>query len=195
MTRMGTRSPLPRQALGPDLDRVAGTSLDTGAELGALTVPTTAALVPDLTFRGDIKLNPRLRLHRSYGALASLAPDIAPFGFTMAQPSRQDIRRDGFVCLTQGYELHLANMPDDDRLDLVEMRRQITNLRSQHSDNLIVTSRLNRFLVRIAFLLEPKDAAHARHIRSEFVRTLRSIEEMVSQRRSTKRPGFVKRPK
>ena len=39
----------------------------------------------------------------------------------MAQPSRQDIRRDGFVYPAQGYELHWANMPDDDRLDLVEM--------------------------------------------------------------------------
>ncbi|TYL99682.1 hypothetical protein FXB40_02305 [Bradyrhizobium rifense] len=89
----------------------------------------------------------------------------------------------------------MANMPDDDRLDLVEMRRQITNLRSQHSDNLLVTSRLNRFLVKIAFLSEPKDAAHVRHIRSEFARTLRGVEEMVSRSRSTKRPGIVKRPK
>lgn len=29
------------------------------------------AVVPDLTFRGDIKLNPRLRLHRGYGRLTS----------------------------------------------------------------------------------------------------------------------------
>jgi hypothetical protein len=110
----------------------------------------------------------------------------------MAQPSRQDIRRGGFVYPTQA---SLANMPDDGRLDLVEMRRQITNLRSQHSDNLLVTSRLNRFLVKIAFLSEPEDAAHARHIRSEFARTLRSVEEMVSRSRSAKRPRVIKRPK
>ncbi|MDH2341513.1 hypothetical protein [Bradyrhizobium sp. SSUT77] len=86
------------KALGPDLDRVTGTSLDKGAELDALVaMPTTEAYVPDLTFRGGIKLNPRFRLHRGYGALASLAPDIAPFGFTMARSSRQDIRRGGFV--------------------------------------------------------------------------------------------------
>ena len=113
----------------------------------------------------------------------------------MAQPSRQDIRRGGFVYLPQRYELHLANKPDDDRFDLVEIRRQITNLRSQHSDNLLVTSRLNRFLVKIAFLSEPNDAAHVRHIRSEFDRTLRNVEEMVSRSRSTKRPGAAKRPK
>ncbi|OSI34069.1 hypothetical protein BST65_02070 [Bradyrhizobium canariense] len=66
------------------------------------------------------------------------------------------------------------------------MRRQITNLRSQHSDNLLVTSRLNRFLVKIAFLSEPKDAAHARHLQSEFARMLRTVDEMVSRGRSTK---------
>jgi hypothetical protein len=80
----------------------------------------------------------------------------------------------------------LANKPDDDRLDLVEMRRQITNLRSQHSDNLLVTSRLNRFLVKIAFLSEPKDAAHEQHLRFEFVRTLQAVEGIVSRGRSVK---------
>jgi hypothetical protein len=61
------------KALGADLDRVAGTSLDRGTELDALACcRATAALVPDLTFRGDIKLNPRFRLHRDHGALASL---------------------------------------------------------------------------------------------------------------------------
>jgi len=89
----------------------------------------------------------------------------------------------------------LANKPDDDRFDLVEMRRQITNLRSQHSDNLLVTSRLNRFFVKIAFLSEPKDAAHAQHLRSEFARTLQGIETIVTRRPSAKRSGIVKRPK
>ncbi|MDA9510932.1 hypothetical protein XI09_41015 [Bradyrhizobium sp. CCBAU 11386] len=113
----------------------------------------------------------------------------------MARSSRQDIRRGGFVYPPQRYELHLANKPDEVRFDLVEMRRQITNLRSQHSDNLLVTSRLNRFLVKTAFLSEPKDAAHARHIWSEFARTLRSVEEIVSRGRSAKPSGVVKQPK
>jgi dynactin complex subunit len=143
-------------------------------------------LVPDLTFRDDIKLNPRLRLHGGCGTLASLAPDIAPFGITMARSSRQDIRRGDFVYAPQRYELHLANKPDDDRFDLVEMRRQITNLRSQHSDNLLATSRLNRFLVKVAFLSEPIDAAHEQHLKHEFVRTLRSVEAIVSRGRSAR---------
>lgn len=35
------------------------------------------AVVPDLTFRGDIKLNLRLRLHQHRRAIASSPPDIA----------------------------------------------------------------------------------------------------------------------
>lgn len=66
------------------------------------------------------------------------------------------------------------------------MRRHMTALRSQHSDNLLITSRLNRFLVKIAFLSEPKDAAHEQHLRFEFVRTLQSVEAIVSRGRSAK---------
>jgi hypothetical protein len=113
----------------------------------------------------------------------------------MAKSSRQDTRRGGFVYPPQRYELHLANKPDDDRFDLVEMRRQITNLRSQHSDNLLVTPRLNRFLVKIAFLSEPKDAAHARHLRSELARTLQTVEAIVARDQSVTPSGTVKRPK
>ncbi|MEH2488634.1 hypothetical protein [Bradyrhizobium sp. AZCC 2230] len=113
----------------------------------------------------------------------------------MAKSSRQHIRRGGFVYPPHRYELHLANNPDDSRLDLVEMRRQITNLRSQHSDNLLVASRLNRFLVKIAFLSEPKDAAHEKHLRSEFERTLRNVEAIASRSRSAKPSGVAKQPK
>jgi len=80
----------------------------------------------------------------------------------------------------------LTNEPDDQSLDLIEIRRQITALRSQHSDNLPVTSALNHFLVKIAFLSEPKDAAHVQHLRSEFARMLQSVEAIVSRGRSVK---------
>jgi hypothetical protein len=45
----------------------------------------------------------------------------------------------------------LKNQPDHESLDLVEMRRQLPALRSQHSDNLRIASLLNRFLVKIVF--------------------------------------------
>ncbi|PDT66351.1 hypothetical protein CO683_28635 [Bradyrhizobium ottawaense] len=77
---------------------------------------------------------------------------------------------------------------DSAPLDLIEMRRQLTAMRSQHSDNLAIASLLNRFLVKVAFLSEPKDAAHAQHLRSEFARTLRSVEGIASR-------SVVKQPK
>jgi hypothetical protein len=113
----------------------------------------------------------------------------------MARSSRQDTRRGGFVYTPQRQELHLAKKSDDDPFDLVEMRRQITTLRSQHSDNLRITSRLNRFLVKIAFLSEPKDAAHAQHLRSEFARTLQTIGAISSRTPPAKPSGAVKHPK
>jgi hypothetical protein len=85
--------------------------------------------------------------------------------------------------------------PDHEMLDLIEMRRQLTALRSHHSDNFLITSLLNRFLVTIAFLSEPTDAAHAQHLRSEFARTLRSVEAIASRSRSAKQSGVVKQPK
>lgn len=68
-------------------------------------------------------------------------------------------------------------------LDLIEMRKQIAALRSQHSDNLLVASTLNRFLVKTAFLTEPRDDAHERYIREEFARTLKKVEAIVSRTR------------
>ncbi|MEY9699631.1 hypothetical protein ABIE71_002374 [Bradyrhizobium diazoefficiens] len=53
-------------------------------------------------------------------------------------------------------------------LDLAEMRRQITALRSRHSENLGITYLLNRLLIRIAYLSEPESAAHAEQLREAF---------------------------
>ncbi|QHP74244.1 hypothetical protein EI171_21040 [Bradyrhizobium sp. LCT2] len=89
----------------------------------------------------------------------------------------------------------MKRQSDSAPLDLIEMRRQLTAMRSQHSDDLLVTSRLNRFLVKIAFLSEPKNAAHEQHLKHEFVRTLRSVEAIVSRSRSVKPSGAVKQPK
>jgi len=75
-------------------------------------------------------------------------------------------------------ELDLKKQPDRETLDLIEMRRQLTALRSQHSDSLPIASVLNRFLVKIAFLTEPTDLAHEEYLRSEFERTLTRVKEI-----------------
>ncbi len=56
------------------------------------------ALVPDLTFRGDIKLNSRLRLPLDDRPLTSPRTGHCPWaGSPVATPSRHPIRRGGFV--------------------------------------------------------------------------------------------------
>jgi len=78
------------------------------------------------------------------------------------------------------------------KLDLIEMRRQLTVLRSQHSDSLAIASLLNRFLVKIAFLSEPTDPKHERYLRSEFALTLKKVEAITSRRPAAKRPAANK---
>ncbi|WP_426423216.1 hypothetical protein [Bradyrhizobium genosp. A] len=75
---------------------------------------------------------------------------------------------------------------DRETLDLIEMRRQLTLLRSQHSDNLRIASLLNHFLVKIAFLAEPNDAEHEQHLRSQFLETLKKVEAIASHKPATK---------
>lgn len=78
---------------------------------------------------------------------------------------------------------------DDATLDLFEMRRQLAALRSQHSEDLVVVSLINRFLVTVAFLSAPIDRAHEQHLRSEFTHTLQKVEAIVSRPSSAKRRG------
>ncbi|QOZ73662.1 hypothetical protein WN72_30530 [Bradyrhizobium arachidis] len=79
----------------------------------------------------------------------------------------------------------MTNKPDNEPLDLIEMRRQIRALRSQHSDDLRIASLLNRFLVKVAFLTEPTDLAHEEYLRSEFERTLTKVKEICARTKSS----------
>lgn len=78
----------------------------------------------------------------------------------------------------------MKKQPDHEPLDLVEMRRQLTALRSQHSDNLGIATLLNRLLVKIAFLTEPTDLAHAEYLRSEIERTFAKVKEICARTKS-----------
>lgn len=86
----------------------------------------------------------------------------------------------------------MKKQPDGETLDLIEMRRQLTALRSQHSEDLAIASLLNRFLVKVAFLSEPKDLDHQRYLRSEFAETLKKVEAIISRKRAAKRPAATK---
>ena len=78
----------------------------------------------------------------------------------------------------------MREQPDHETLDLIEMRRQLTALRSKHSDNLLITSLLNRFFVKVAFLEEPTDIAQEQYLRSEFERTLIKVREIAARTKS-----------
>ena len=67
-------------------------------------------------------------------------------------------------------------------LDLIEVRRQLTALRSLHSDDRLITTRLNRLLVKIAYLSEPKNRTHERQLRRAIIRTMDEVAAITSRR-------------
>lgn len=73
----------------------------------------------------------------------------------------------------------MKSQSDRETVDLIEMRRQLTTLRSQYSDNLRIASLLNHFLVKIAFLSEQR-------LRSQFLETLKKVEAIASHKPATK---------
>lgn len=89
----------------------------------------------------------------------------------------------------------MKRQSDRETIDLIEMRRQLTALRSQHSENLAIASLLNRFLVKVAFLSEPKDPKHEEYLRSEFAQTLKKVEAITSRRPAAKPSATTKPPK
>ncbi|OSI34071.1 hypothetical protein [Bradyrhizobium canariense] len=78
----------------------------------------------------------------------------------------------------------MKEQPDHETLDLIEMRRQLTALRSQPSDNLQIATLLNRFLVKIAFVTAPTGLAHEQYLRSGFERTLTKVKEIAARTKS-----------
>lgn len=169
-------------------------SLFPTSQFPRLSAPRSSSLVPDLTSRGQIKLNPRIRLRRCHVTLASshrILPLIrVPSGEAVA-PIYSARRPRLFAELSR--EFHLKRQLDRETLDLIEMRRQLTALRSQHSDNLSIASLLNRFLVKVAFLSEPGNLAREQHLRAEFVKTLKKVEAIASRKPGTNRSS-VKKP-
>ncbi|MHC2669340.1 hypothetical protein ACVI1J_001503 [Bradyrhizobium diazoefficiens] len=95
-----------------------------------------------------------------------------------AKPSRHHTRRVG-LCRPRASFI-LKRPPKHETLDLAEMRREITALRSRHSENLRITYLLNRLLIKIAYLSEPESAAHAEQLREAFARTMAEIEKRVT---------------
>lgn len=169
-------------------------SLFPTSQFPRLSAHRLSSLVPDLTSRGPIKLNPRIRLRRCYVTLASSQRTTALDPGPKWRSCRANIlgAAASFVCRARA-RVHLKRQPDRETLDLIVTRRQLTALRSQHSDNLSIASLLNRFLVKVAFLSEPDNLAHEQHLRAEFVKTLKKVEAIASRKPATNRSS-VKKP-
>ncbi|MET4046061.1 hypothetical protein ABIC03_007800 [Bradyrhizobium sp. RT6a] len=75
----------------------------------------------------------------------------------------------------------MIKQPEHESLDLVEIRRQITVLRSRHSDNARVTNLLNRLLIKVAYLTEPESTAHAQSLRDAFEKTMVEVEKSLAR--------------
>ncbi|MDH2357838.1 hypothetical protein QCM80_46260 [Bradyrhizobium sp. SSUT112] len=82
----------------------------------------------------------------------------------------------------------MSEQPDHETLDLIEMRRQLTALRSKHSDNLLIASLLNRFFVKVAFLVKPTDLAQTSGLK-DFLRDRPFGRQRLSA--GLNRPGFA----
>ncbi|MGY4509033.1 hypothetical protein [Bradyrhizobium sp. USDA 3650] len=70
--------------------------------------------------------------------------------------------------------------PSKEPLDLVEMPREISVLRSRHSENGRVTNLLNKLMIKVAHLMEPENAAHAEQLRKAYERTMAEVERAVA---------------
>lgn len=117
-------------------------------------------------------------MRRRIGALG-LRTGHCPVRVHPGEPSRHHTRRVGFVRWPRA-SIILKRPSKHETLDLGEMRRQITALRSRHSENLRITYLLNRLLIKIAYLSEPESAAHAEQLREAFARTMADIEKRVT---------------
>jgi hypothetical protein len=65
-------------------------------------------------------------------------------------------------------------------LDLVEVRRQLTAMRSLHSNDRRVTRLINKTLVKLAHLHEPAGRVHEKRLHELIAKTVHMVETMTS---------------
>jgi hypothetical protein len=95
-------------------------------------------------------------------AILCSPPDIAHLNYQWRDHWRQDIK---------------PRAP----LDLVEVRRQLTVMRSRHSNDRRVTRLINKTLVKLAHLHEPADRAQETRLRELIAKTVHMVETITSR--------------
>jgi hypothetical protein len=63
-------------------------------------------------------------------------------------------------------------------IDLIEVRRQLVAMRSQHSHDHHITALINKLLGKLAYLHEPKDRRHEERLTRAISKTLQIIERI-----------------
>jgi len=66
-------------------------------------------------------------------------------------------------------------------LDLVEVRRHLTAMRSLHSNDPRITRLINKTLVKLVYLREPNDRAQEKYLRKLIAKTMHMVETIASR--------------
>jgi len=73
----------------------------------------------------------------------------------------------------------LSRKPEfDPKIDLLEIRRRLVAMRSQHSHDRSVTAPINKLLGKLAYLREPRDRWHEKRLMRTISKTLQTIERI-----------------
>lgn len=67
-------------------------------------------------------------------------------------------------------------------LDLVEIRRQLTAVRSLHSDDRRITHEINNLIRKLAHLHGPQSRRHEESLRRIILRTIQRVDAILSAR-------------
>jgi hypothetical protein len=67
------------------------------------------------------------------------------------------------------------------QLDLLETRRQLIAMRTLHSHNRHVTTRINKLIGELAHLHRPDDLEHEKHLIEMIAKTRRAVELILSR--------------
>jgi hypothetical protein len=69
------------------------------------------------------------------------------------------------------------------RLDLIDVRRRLVEMRSSHSNDPRITAAINRLISKFAHLSEPKNQSEEKKLSNMIEETLRRVEALLSQPR------------
>jgi hypothetical protein len=70
--------------------------------------------------------------------------------------------------------------PSSPRLDLIDVRRQLIEMRSSHSSDPLIAAAINRLISKFAHLSEPKNKREELRLSNMIKKTLQRVEAILS---------------